>query len=134
VARQAALAGEREELADPVVRIALGRLPEPVDVAEREGWAAREHERRERVWERVQPPPLDEVPPQIEHLDRPLAELGLSDRTAQVLVDAGLRTLADLCTRREVDLIRLPNFERQQLKEIKAILADFGLSLGMSLG
>jgi hypothetical protein len=133
---RAALTGERDALADPVVRLALGRPPEPVDAEERAQWAEQARERRERVRERqiAAAPAVEEAAeeaPNESVLDRKVEELELSVRTAVALDRAGLRTLGELCRMSDADLLGLPNFGRKSLNEIKEILGDMGLSLGM---
>ena len=58
-------------------------------------------------------------------------EIGLSKRTVDILQEAKLTSLAELCTKIESDLLRLQGLGRKTLYEIKEILADHGLSLGM---
>jgi microcompartment protein CcmL/EutN len=129
-ARRAALHGERDGLDDPVVRLAFGRPPEPVDAAERERWAERERERQERAWERLRPLP-DETATN-SALERRIDELELSVATYNALDRAGLQTVGELCRRSESELLELQGFKRRDLADIKQILADLGLSLGMS--
>ncbi|MBZ5710220.1 DNA-directed RNA polymerase subunit alpha C-terminal domain-containing protein [Nannocystis pusilla] len=128
-ARRAALHGERDRLDDPVVRLALGRPPESIDAAALERRAERERERREQAWERLKPPPVD--PASHPLLDRRIDELELSVATARALDRAGLRTLGELCRRTEAELLEMQGFGGKQLAEVKQILADLGLSLGM---
>jgi Bacterial RNA polymerase, alpha chain C terminal domain len=82
------------------------------------------------------PPPLVLGPaPAREHpvanLDRTVDELELSVRTANILENAQIRYLRDLVTRTEADMLKLRNFGRKNLKELKEILAEMGLQFGM---
>ncbi|WP_276599601.1 DNA-directed RNA polymerase subunit alpha C-terminal domain-containing protein [Nannocystis sp. SCPEA4] len=128
-ARRAALHGERDRLDEPLVRLALGRPPESIDAAELERRAERERERCERAWERLKPPPVE--PASNPLLDRRIDELELSVATSRALDRAGLQTLGELCRRTESELLEMQGFGRKQLAEVKQILADLGLSLGM---
>lgn len=59
-----------------------------------------------------------------------IEDLNLSARCAGVLIRGeGLKTLGQLCRYTESDLLRLPNFGRRSLNEIKEILYAHGLSL-----
>ena len=79
-------------------------------------------------------PKRDEPEPvQNEQLDRSVDELELSVRTANGLQNARIRTIRDLVQKTEADLLKVRNFGRQSLKEVKEILAEMGLSLGMRL-
>jgi hypothetical protein len=79
-----------------------------------------------------EPPPREE-PQEPAHLDRLIDELELSVRTANALQNLGLRTIRELVQLSEADLLRAKSFGRASLKEIKEILAELGLSLGMKL-
>jgi len=64
-------------------------------------------------------------------LDAPIADLELSVRARNCLDGANLQTLRDLVTMNESDVINLKNLGKTSLTEIKAKLAERGLSLGM---
>jgi DNA-directed RNA polymerase subunit alpha len=68
-----------------------------------------------------------------ENLLRPVDELELSVRTANCLQNADILYIGELVQRSEADLLKLKSFGKKSLKEIKEILADMGLVLGMSL-
>jgi DNA-directed RNA polymerase subunit alpha len=55
--------------------------------------------------------------------------LELSVRIATALRNQGLETLGDVCKYREFDLLRIPNFGRKSMTELKEILHFHGLSL-----
>lgn len=67
------------------------------------------------------------------NLLRSVYELELSVRAANCLKNANIRTIGDLVQRSETEMLRTKNFGRKSLNEIKEILQDMGLSLGMSL-
>ncbi len=68
-----------------------------------------------------------------ENLFRSVDELELSVRAYNCLKTANIRTIADLVQRSEAELLKTKNFGKKSLNEIKAILADMGLLLGMQL-
>lgn len=67
-------------------------------------------------------------------LDRPLTELDLSVRTANCLRNSNICLVGQLVQMNEYDILRTKNFNRMSLKEIKEVLANMGLTLGMKLG
>jgi len=68
-----------------------------------------------------------------ENLFRSVDELELSVRSANCLQNANIKTIGDLVQRTEAEMLKTKNFGRKSLKEIKEILAEMGLSLGMKL-
>ncbi len=68
-----------------------------------------------------------------EHLFRSVDELELSVRASNCLKTASIRTIADLVQRSESELLKTKNFGKKSLNEIKTILGEMGLSLGMRL-
>jgi DNA-directed RNA polymerase subunit alpha len=67
------------------------------------------------------------------NLLRSVHELELSVRAANCLKNANIRTIADLVQRSEAEMLKTKNFGRKSLNEIKEILQEMGLSLGMRL-
>jgi glutamine phosphoribosylpyrophosphate amidotransferase len=65
---------------------------------------------------------------------RRLSILDLSVRSANCLMSAGLKTIGDLVTKQEDEIISYKNFGKRSLQEIKDKLAELGLSLGMTAG
>jgi DNA-directed RNA polymerase subunit alpha len=68
-----------------------------------------------------------------ENLFRSVDELELSVRSANCLQNANIKTIGDLVQKTEGEMLKTKNFGRKSLKEIKEILAEMGLSLGMKL-
>ena len=79
----------------------------------------------------VQGTPEDE--PLNENLFRSVDELELSVRSANCLQNANITLIGELVQRTEQDMLKTKNFGRKSLKEIKEILANMGLSLGMKI-
>jgi len=69
----------------------------------------------------------------IERLRIPVEELELSVRSANCLKNANIKTIGDLVQRTEAEMLRTKNFGRKSLNEIKEILAELGLELGMKI-
>ena len=67
-------------------------------------------------------------------LEMPVTNLDLSARALNCLESASIADVRELVGRTEVDLLKVRNFGRTTLLEIKTKLADFGLNLGMSVG
>ena len=68
-----------------------------------------------------------------ENLFRSVDELELSVRSANCLQNANIQLIGELVQRTEAEMLKTKNFGRKSLKEIKEILAEMGLSLGMKL-
>jgi DNA-directed RNA polymerase subunit alpha len=66
-------------------------------------------------------------------LARNVIDLQLSVRAANCLESARVRTIGELVTKTEADLLRVRSFGKTSLHEVKRKLADLGLSLGMTL-
>lgn len=72
----------------------------------------------------------DEIDP---ILLRPVDDLELTVRSANCLKAENVYYIGDLVQRTEVDLLKTPNLGKKSLTEIKDILSQKGLSLGMCL-
>jgi DNA-directed RNA polymerase subunit alpha len=83
--------------------------------------------------EEVYPQPGDEEEPLNENLFRSVEELELSVRSANCLQNANITLIGELVQRSEQDMLKTKNFGRKSLKEIKEILQNMGLSLGMKI-
>ena len=68
-----------------------------------------------------------------ENLDKSVDELELSVRSANCLQNANIRYIGELVQRTEAEMLKTKNFGRKSLKEIKEILGEMGLSLGLKL-
>ena len=74
-----------------------------------------------------------EEEPLNENLFRSVEELELSVRSANCLQNANIHLIGELVQRTEAEMLKTKNFGRKSLKEIKEILAEMGLSLGMRI-
>lgn len=75
----------------------------------------------------------EELEPLNENLFRTVNELELSVRSANCLANANIKYIGDLVQKTESEMLKTKNFGRKSLKEIKEILAEMGLSLGMTI-
>jgi DNA-directed RNA polymerase subunit alpha len=66
-------------------------------------------------------------------LGKSVDELELSVRSYNCLKSANIRTIGELVQKSESEMLRTKNFGRKSLNEIKEILTEMGLSLGMKL-
>lgn len=78
-------------------------------------------------------PAVEERPKWNENLFRRVDELELSVRSANCLKNADIRYIGELVQKTEAEMLKTKNFGRKSLNEIKEILAEMGLSLGMKL-
>lgn len=69
-----------------------------------------------------------------ENLFKTVDELELSVRSANCLQNASIKYIYELVEKTEAEMLKTKNFGRKSLNEIKEILAEMGLSLGMKLG
>ncbi len=69
----------------------------------------------------------------ITNLKRSVEELELSVRSYNCLKNENIKTIADLVQKTDQEMLKTRNFGRKSLNEIKEILAEMGLSLGMNL-
>ncbi len=67
------------------------------------------------------------------HLLRKVDELELSVRSANCLKNDNIIYIGDLVQKTESEMLRTPNFGRKSLNEIKEVLAQMGLHLGMEV-
>ncbi len=77
--------------------------------------------------------PAEEMPPLNENLYRSVHELELSVRAANCLRNASIRYIGELVQKTEQEMLKTKNFGRKSLNEIKEILMEMGLQLGMKL-
>ena len=83
--------------------------------------------RRDSGAQKAQAPGVDPV------LLRPVDDLELTVRSANCLKAENIYYIGDLIQRTEVELLKTPNLGKKSLTEIKEVLAQRGLSLGMKL-
>jgi DNA-directed RNA polymerase subunit alpha len=68
-----------------------------------------------------------------QNLLHPVSKLELSVRSAVCLENDNINYVGDLVQISESELLRTPNFGRKSLNEIKEVLTQMGLHLGMEL-
>lgn len=68
-----------------------------------------------------------------DNLFRSVDDLELSVRSANCLKNANIRYIGELVVRSEAEMLKTKNFGRKSLNEIKEILVDMGLGLGMKI-
>jgi len=79
-------------------------------------------------------PKVDEKKVRIlSNLDKSIDELELSVRAYNCLIGSNIRTIKDLVQKTDSEILKTRNFGRKSLNEIKDILSEMGLSLGMNM-
>ncbi len=68
-----------------------------------------------------------------ENLFKTVDSLELSVRAANCLENANIKFIGELVTKSESEMLKTKNFGRKSLNEIKDILSEMGLSLGMKI-
>ncbi len=68
-----------------------------------------------------------------ENLYRSVEELELSVRSANCLKNADINKIYQLVSKTEAEMLKTKNFGRKSLNEIKEVLTEMGLTLGMKL-
>jgi DNA-directed RNA polymerase subunit alpha len=71
--------------------------------------------------------------PTNEFLLKPVSELELSVRSANCLQNANIKYIYELVSKTEGEMLRTKNFGRKSLNEIKELLTEMGLGLGMKV-
>lgn len=64
---------------------------------------------------------------------KPIDELEFSVRAHNCLIGAGIKRVIDLVNLTDEDVLKIKNFGRKSLREVKEILSAFGLHLGMNV-
>lgn len=127
-ALRAASEGATDDLGDELLRSVLGRPPASGPAQDE----LRQWEEQRRAAARLAfPEPAPKEPEPVEHFDRSVDEFEVSVATANVFQHMGLKTIGDLCQKTEADLLKTKGVTRKTLKEVKELLAEMGLSLGM---
>jgi len=88
--------------------------------------------------EEIEPAPKDKhrdksKPRFNENLYRSVEELELSVRSANCLKNADINQIWQLVSKTEAEMLKTKNFGRKSLNEIKEVLSEMDLSLGMKL-
>lgn len=108
---------------DPVLRVAMGWSPS----LPRESWLSTELVG-----------PLGEDDPESSKAedgpDIPITDLELSVRTRNCLDNAGIVSVHQLLSMRDADLLKLRNFGRKSLNELREVVGALGFTLGMLSG
>src|SRR5512145_715057 len=78
-------------------------------------------------------PPHREEGAQNENLYKPVEELELSVRAYNCLKNADIKFIGELVQRSEQEMLKTKNFGKKSLNEIKDVLQEMGLSLGMKI-
>lgn len=81
----------------------------------------------------IEAEPESEEPDVDPILLRPVDDLELTVRSANCIKAESIYFIGDLVQRTEVELLKTPNLGKKSLTEIKDVLAQHGLSLGMRL-
>ena len=66
-------------------------------------------------------------------LNMPISEIELSVRSSNCIKAAKIKTIRDLVVKSEAEMLKYRNFGKKSLEEIKKILTNLGISLGMQL-
>ncbi len=74
---------------------------------------------------------LKEVEPLNPYLDKPVEDLELSVRSANCLKNADINFIGELAQKTDQEMLKTKNFGRKSLNEIKALLSEMGLTLGL---
>lgn len=83
--------------------------------------------------EPVQPQVDEKKQKLLTNLSKSVEELELSVRSYNCLKNANITTIAELVQKGDGEMLKTRNFGRKSLNEIKEILEDMGLGLGMKL-
>ncbi len=83
--------------------------------------------------EPVQPQVDEKKQKMLAYLAKSVEELELSVRSYNCLKNANIQSIAELVQKNDQEMLKTRNFGRKSLNEIKEILEDMGLSLGMKI-
>ena len=89
---------------------------------------------QEEVYEEIieeKEPPLEGIP--VELLLKPIEELELSVRAHNCLINSDIKRVIDLVNLSEDEGLKIKNFGRKSLNEVKDAMKSFGLSFGMNI-
>jgi DNA-directed RNA polymerase subunit alpha len=102
-------------------------------------YAARILQDQLNVFLNFEEPRREEIAPSVPEVGFPpvllkkVDELELSVRSANCLKNDNITYIGDLIQKSEAEMLRTPNFGRKSLNEIKEVLAQMGLHLGMDV-
>jgi DNA-directed RNA polymerase subunit alpha len=82
---------------------------------------------------RIESKPVQAATPTNNALLKPVSELELSVRSANCLQNANIKYIYELVSKTEGEMLRTKNFGRKSLNEIKELLTNMGLGLGMKV-
>lgn len=82
---------------------------------------------------RIETKPVQAATPTNNALLKPVSELELSVRSANCLQNANIKYIYELVSKTEGEMLRTKNFGRKSLNEIKELLTNMGLGLGMKV-
>jgi len=85
------------------------------------------------IIEKEEPIPEEPQKKLNENLFRKIEEIELSVRSANCLENADIKYIGELVQKSEAEMLRTKNFGRKSLTEIKEILGEMNLGLGMKL-
>ncbi len=66
-------------------------------------------------------------------INMPISEIELSVRSANCIVGTDAKSIGDLAMKTEQEMLKYRNFGKKSLNEIKTVLSELGLSLGMTM-
>ncbi|MFZ5954109.1 MAG: DNA-directed RNA polymerase subunit alpha [Candidatus Dependentiae bacterium] len=69
----------------------------------------------------------------VELLAKPVEELELSVRAHNCLINAGIKRIIDLVNLNEDEVLKIKNFGRKSLNEVKDSMKELGLTFGMNI-
>ena len=67
------------------------------------------------------------------HVNRSISDLELNVRAVNCLLNSNIETVGQLVQKTEAEMMKMKNFGKKSLQEIKTVLASLGLTLGMKL-
>jgi DNA-directed RNA polymerase subunit alpha len=76
---------------------------------------------------------LSDVEPLNPNLNKPVEDLELSVRSANCLKNADINFIGELTQKSDQEMLKTKNFGRKSLNEIKALLTEMDLTLGMKI-
>jgi DNA-directed RNA polymerase subunit alpha len=128
--------GQELDLDKLTMSIETNRSISPEDAL---AYAARILQDQLNVFVNFEEPRREEAQPSIPQLAfnpallKKVEELELSVRSANCLKNDNIVYIGDLIQKSEAEMLRTPNFGRKSLNEIKEVLAQMGLHLGMEV-